>query len=92
MNIMGHTIPFYACSWLKDKEPRLIGAYVLEAKNAAERRQRLQWLWEGSLVYHLNPTRQTIEGREITPDGCPIEKALFMELISFLANRKTKQH
>jgi len=84
MKIMGHNIPFYKCSLLKEKQPAVIVDCVMAAKNAAERRQRLQWLWEGSLMYHM--TRKTYEGQELPQGGCPIEHALFKDLVHSIAS------
>ena len=88
MKIQGHNIPFYACSWFATQEPRVISGYILSARNAVERRHRLQWLAEGSLMYHMTGT--TIEGKPITPQGCPVEKALFQGLLSYMSGITVK--
>lgn len=85
MKIMGHNIPFHSCVWLKTQEPQSVALYILAAANAAERRQRLQWLWEGSLMYHM-------EGKATSPAGCPVEKAMFTRLVSHLANVSHQRH
>lgn len=72
MNVYGYSIKFKDCEWFKDKEP-----LILDAKNPVEREQRLIWLKQGVLNYHL-------KGKSIpygSNGGCPIEKQMFLDFI-----------
>ncbi len=71
-----HKIPMKAFAWFNDKEP-LVSAKLVH--NIVELRQRLTWLSEGSLHYHLEG------GKYGGPEGNPAEKALYAQFRRYLA-------
>lgn len=62
-------------AFLKNRENCEISEAILRAKNAAEFKHRLQWLSEGSMMYHLS-------GFKTPTFNCEKEKALFQLMLA----------
>lgn len=62
--------------WFIDKG--LVGAYMIDAKSAPEKKHRLIWLSEGSLIYHMTQFKS-----KMPHGGCPLEKKLYKEFLDF---------